>query len=99
VYVSLYEANANVCVSENVFYYDNDLSAELKQAIYDNDHEDVKIYLSMLHDGEYWIQDTINDIYLELVELYTDECKDELTDEGFDEPQCQDILSLTANNN
>jgi hypothetical protein len=98
VYVSLYEANANVCVSENVFYYDNDLSAELKQAIYDNDHSDVKIYLSMLYDGEYWIQDTINDIYLELVELYTDLCKDELTDEGFDEPKSIDMLNLIANN-
>ena len=98
VYVSLYEANANVCVSENVFYYDNDLSAELKQAIYDNDHSDVKIYLSMLFDNEYWIQDTINDIYLELVELYTDMCKDELTDEGFDEPKSIDMLNLIANN-
>lgn len=98
VYVSLHDANANVCVSENVFYYDNDLSAELKQAIYDNDHSDVKIYLSMLYDGEYWIQDTIQDIYLELVELYTDMCKDELTDEGFDEPKSIDMLNLIANN-
>jgi hypothetical protein len=98
VWVSLHDANANVCVSENVFYYDNDLSAELKQAIYDNDHEDVKIYLSMLYDGDYWIQDTINDIYLELVELYTDMCKDELTDEGFDEPKSIDMLNLIANN-
>jgi len=98
VWVSLHDANANVCVSENVFYYENDLSAELKQAIYDNDHEDVKIYLSMLYDGDYWIQDTINDIYLELVELYTDMCKDELTDEGFDEPKSIDMLNLIANN-
>ena len=90
--------DGDICVSENVFYYDNDLSAELKQAIYDNDHGDVKIYLSMLHDGEYWIQDTINDIYLELVELYTDMCKDELTDEGFDEPRSVDMLNLIANN-
>ena len=97
VYVSTHDAGI-VCVSENVFYYDNDLGAEFKQAIYDNDHEDVKIYLSMLHDGEYWIQDTINDIYLELVELYTDTCKDELTDEGFDEPKSIDMLNLIANN-
>ena len=109
MYISLYEANANVCVSENVFYYDNDLSAELKQAIYDNDHSDVKIYLSMLHDGEYWIQDTIQDIYLELVELYTDLSVDELEDEGwkklewnqsdqeFKKPST-DMLNLIANN-
>ena len=49
----------------------------------------------MLHDGEYWIQDAINDIYLELVELYTDTCKDELTEEDFVEP---DMLLMLANN-
>ena len=97
VYVSTHDAGT-VCVSENVYYYDNDLASSFKQAIYDNDHEDVKIYLSMLNDGEYWIDEVINDIYLELVELYTDECKDELTDEGFNEPQCQDMLNLAANN-
>ena len=98
VYVSTHDGDCDICVSENVFYYDNDLSAELKQAIYDNDHSDVKIYLSMLFDNEYWIQDTIQDIYLELVELYTDMCKDELTDEGFDEPRSIDMLNLIANN-
>ena len=97
VYVSTHDAGS-VCVSEDVHQYDNDLGSELKQAIHDNDHEDVKIYLSMLHDGEYWIDETIGDIYIELVELYTDMCKDELTDEGFKEPQCQDMLNLAANN-
>ena len=98
VYVSLHDANANVCVSENIFYYDNDLAQEFTQAIYDNDHSDVKIYLSMLHDGEYWIEDAIREIYISLVELYTDMCKDELTDEGFDEPKSVDMLNLIANN-
>ena len=97
VYVSTHDAGS-VCVSENVFYYDNDLGAELKQAIYDNDHSDVKIYLSMLYDGDYRIDEAISDIYLELIELYTDECKDELTDEGFDEPKSIDMLNLIANN-
>ena len=98
VWVSTNDIN-KINVSEDVHYYDNDLAAEFKQAIYDNDHSDVKIYLSMLYDGEYWIQDAINDIYLELVELYTDTCKDELTDKGFDEPAtCLDILNLVANN-
>jgi hypothetical protein len=98
VYVSTNDSNEPICVSEHVFYYENDLSAELKQAIYDNDHSDVSIYLSMLYDGEYWIEDTIRDIYIELVELYTDECKNELTDEGFDELKSLDILNLIANN-
>ncbi len=97
VYVSTHDAGS-VCVSENVYYYDNDLAKSFTQAIYDNDHSNVKIYLSMLYDGDYWIDEAINDIYIGLVELYTDECKDELTDEGFNEPQCQDMLNLTANN-
>ena len=104
VYVSTPDAQGNICISEDVFYYDNDLAAEFKQAIYDNDHGDVKIYLSMLHDGEYWIDDAIRDVYLELVELYTDECKDELEDEGWEEladPSEEpsiDMLNLIANN-
>ena len=104
VFVSTPDAQGDICVSENIFYYDNDLAAELTQAIYDNDHGDVKIYLSMLNDGEYWIDDAIRDIYLELVESYTDECKDELEDEGWmeltdpsDEPSI-DMLNLIANN-
>ena len=85
VWISTHDAQGSICVSENVFYYDNDLSKELKQAIYDNNYgTDAKIYISMLFDEEWWIQDTIQDIYLELVELYTDECKEELTNEGFD---------------
>eukprot|EP01047_Picozoa_sp_COSAG01_P022804 COSAG01_NODE_1366_length_10560_cov_6.608642_16_plen_176_part_00 len=104
VYVSLHDDNANVCISENIFYYDNDLANEFQQAIYDNDHGDVKIYLSMLHDGEYWIDDALRDIYIELVDLYTDMCKDELTDEGWEEladPSKEpsiDMLNLIANN-
>ena len=39
--------------------------------------------------------EAIGDIYLELVELYTDICKDELTEENFVEP---DMLLMIANN-
>ena len=97
VYVSTHDMKT-INISENVYYYDNDLASSFKQAIYDNDHSDVKIYLSMLYDGDSWIDEAICDIYLELVELYTDECKDELTDEGFDEPKSIDMLNLIANN-
>ncbi len=97
VYVSTHDGNGNICVSENVFYYDNDLAQEFKQAIRDNDHGDAKIYLSMLHDGEYWIQDAIQDLYMELDEYYTDLCKDELENEGYVQPST-DMLNLIANN-
>ena len=81
-----------------MYQNDSDLISVFKQAVYDNDHGDVKIYLSMLYDNEYWVEEAISDIYLELVKLYTDMCKDDLTDEGFNEPQCQDMLNLVANN-
>ena len=94
VYVSTHDLN-NVRVSEQVFYYDGDLGRAFKQAIYDCDHGDVTIHLSMLYDDHWWVQDVINEIYLELVELYTDMCKDELTEEDFVEP---DMLLMLANN-
>ena len=104
VYVSTPNGDGDICVSENIFYYDNDLATEFTQAIYDNDHGDVKIYLSMLYDGEYWIEDAVREIYISLVELYTDMCKDELTDEGWTEltdlstKPSTDMLNLIANN-
>ena len=97
VYVSTHDGSGNICVSENVFYYDNDLAEEFKQAIYDNDHGDAKIYLSMLHDGEYWIQDAIQDLYIKLAGDCANLCKDELEDEGYIQPST-DMLNLIANN-
>ena len=94
VYVSTHDPN-KISVNEHIFYSDNDLGEELKQAILDNDHSDVEIYLSMVHDNEYWVQDAINDLYTDLVDHYTDLCKNELTDEGFNEP---DMLLMLANN-
>ena len=94
VYVSTHSSR-EVSVCENVFQYDNELGEEFKQAIKDNDHGGSVIYLSMLHDDAYWIQETIQELYTELVKLYTETCKDELTDEGFNEP---DMLLMLANN-
>ena len=83
VWISTY-MHDKVCVSENVFYYDNDLAEEFKQAVVDNDHSDVKIYVDDIHDDNHWLQDAIRDLYIELVELYTDTCKEELVDEGYE---------------
>ena len=103
VYVSTHDIDS-ISVNEHVFYYENDLGDELKQAIKDNDHNDAVIYLSMLHDVEYWVQDAINDLYTDLVDHYTDLCKEELEDEGFLEPidhadaSGVDTLLMMANN-
>ena len=83
VWVSTYEQN-KVCVSENIFYYDNDLADEFKTAVYDNDHSDVKIYVDDIHDDNYWLQDAIRDLYVELVEVYNEKATDELQDEGYE---------------
>ncbi len=95
VYVSTYDDKI-INVNENVFYYENDLSNELKQAMYDNDQIDAKIFVSMLNE-EYWVQDAIQELYMELVDYYTNECKDELEEEGYPEPNA-DILNLIGNN-
>ena len=98
VYISTNDFN-KIDVNENVFYYENDLSEAFKQAIYDNDHGDVEFYLG---DPEAdYIQDAINDLYIELVELYTETTTDELIDEGYvkqTDASILDVLNLIANN-
>ena len=102
VWVSTYMQD-KVSVSENVFYYDNDLADQFKTAVYDNDHGDVKIYVDDIHEDNYWLQDAIRDLYVELVDVYTDMVRDELIDEGYedlptDEQTSIDLLNLLANN-
>ncbi len=102
VWISTYMQD-KVSVSENVFYYDNDLADQFKTAVYDNDHSDVKIYVDDIHEDNYWLQDAIRDLYVELVDVYTDMVRDELIDEGYedlptDEQTSVDLLNLIANN-
>ena len=64
IYIST-DDPANVDVNENVFYYDNDLGAELVRAlIVDKIDPGSKIHIGMLNDGEYWIEDA----YVEIIE-------------------------------
>ena len=88
-----------MCISEDVHYYDNDLASVLVQAVIDADHGDAEIYLSALHDHESWIQDAMNELYVDLYELYVDEITDELIDEGYQKQLgAVDLLNLLANN-
>jgi len=102
VWVSTYDTS-KISVNEHVFYYDSDLAGEFKQAVYDADHGDAKIYVDDIHDDNYWLQDAIRDLYIELVEFYTEKVKEELLDEGYedlptDEQTSMDLLNLLANN-
>lgn len=84
VWVSTH-SNDKISVNENVFYYDQDLGEQFKQAVYDNDHGDVVFYIDDICEYNQWLQDAINDMYIELVELYTDMVTDELLDEGYEQ--------------
>ena len=98
VYISTNDFN-KIDVNENIFYYENDLSEAFKQAIYDNDHGDVEFYLG---DPEAdYIQDAICELYIELVDLYTEIVTNELIDEGYTikpDTSMLDVLNLIANN-
>ena len=100
IIVATHDIN-KICVSENVYQYDNELQEILVQAVLDADHGDAQIYLSMLHDNESWIQDAMNELYIDLYKLYVDEITDELFDEGYvkqTDASMLDVLNLLATN-
>jgi len=78
VYVTTYD-DRNISVNENVHYYDNDLGKELKQAI----REGIEIYISDI--DNYYIADTIKELYLDLCDLKEQEIVDNLIDEGYEQ--------------
>ena len=96
VHISTHDFN-KIEVSSNIFYYDSDLCAAFKEAVYDNDHGDVQFYLGDI-EADY-IQDAICELYIDLVELYTETTIDELIDEGYQKQLgAVDLLNLLANN-
>jgi len=100
VYVGAHDPD-KMCISEDVHYYDSDLSSILVQAVIDADHGDAEIYLSALNDGESWITDAMSELYIDLYKLYVEEITDELFDEGYvKQPDASmlDVLNLIANN-
>jgi len=98
VYISTYDTQT-INVSENVFQYDTSMSSEFKQAVYDNDHGDVKFYVSDIYAD--FIDEAICELYIDLVDLYTDIVTNELIDEGYikeADTSMVDLLNLIANN-
>mgnify|MGYP003328819581 FL=1 len=78
VYVATYD-DQNVSVSENVHYYDNNLGAQLTQAI----TQGWKIYLADMDD--YYVTDVMRELYTNLCEKRQEEIVVELIDEGYEE--------------
>ena len=98
VYISTHDFN-KIEVSENIFYHNNDLCSAFKNAVHDNDHGDVLFYVD---DAEAdYIQEAICELYIELVDHYTDIVTNELIDEGYTlkpDTSAVDLLNLIANN-
>ena len=76
IFVATHDTNS-VCVSEDIHYYDSDLSSVLQDAIKDGGEIYVDDY------NQDFIDDAIQELYLYLAERMHQEVVDELLDEGY----------------
>ena len=76
VFVACYNTD-NICVSEDIHYYDSDLSNKLQDAIQDGG----EIYVDDLY--QCFIDDAIQELYVYLAERFHEQAIDELEDEGY----------------
>ena len=79
VWVTTSGDGRNVCIGEDVHYYDNDLSEKLVEAM--TDYNEL-IYVEDLE--EYYVQDAVRAVYDEYVNDMKQEVEDELVEEGFE---------------
>jgi hypothetical protein len=77
VYISTHDTR-NICVNENVHYYESSLSEELQDAIKNSG----EIYVDDLFQD--FIDDAIQEMYLYLAERFHEQATDELQDEGYE---------------
>jgi len=76
VYITTHDTR-NICVSENVNYYESELSGHLQDAIRDSG----VVYVDDLYQD--FIDDAIQELYVYLAERFHDQAIDELEDEGY----------------
>jgi len=76
IFVATHDTNS-VCVSEDIYYYDSDLSSVLQDAIKDSGEIYVDDY------NQDFIDDAIQELYVYLAERFHDQAIDELEDEGY----------------
>ena len=76
IFVATHNTNS-VCVSEDIHYYDSDLSSVLQDAIKDGG----EIYVDDYHQD--FIDDAIQELYVMLAERFHEQAIDELEDEGY----------------
>ena len=77
VYISTSDTR-NLCVNENIHYYESSLSEELQDAIRNSG----EIYVDDLYQD--FIDDAIQELYLYLAERFNEQALDELQDEGYE---------------
>ena len=77
VYISTSDTR-NICVNENIHYYESSLGEELQDAIKNSG----EIYVDDLYQD--FIDDAIQELYLYLAEKFNEQALDELQDEGYE---------------
>ena len=79
VWVATSGDGRNVCIMEDVHYYENDLADRLVDAMTDYNEE---IYVDDL--DSYYVQDAVSDVYDEYVNDMKQEVENELIEEGYE---------------
>ena len=79
VWVTTSGDGRNVCINEDVHYYDNDLSDKLVEAM--TDYNEL-IYVEDLE--EYYVQDAVREVYDSYVNDIKQEVENELIEEGYE---------------
>ena len=82
VWIATHGDGSNVCVSEDVHYYDGELSERLQEAM--TDYNEL-IYVDDLE--AYYVEDAIVSAYQDLYEDKEQEITDELIEQGYDWPE------------
>jgi hypothetical protein len=88
VFVATSGDGTNICINEDVYYYDNDLSDALYYAMINNYNE--LIYVDDL--GAYYVQDAIDRAWETFIDDMVGEVEDELIEQGY-ERETNDILN------
>jgi len=78
VWVATSGDGRNVCINEDVHYYENDLSEKLVEAM--TDYNSI-IYVDDLE--SYYVQDAVTEVYDEYVNDMKQEVENELIEEGY----------------
>ena len=78
VFIATSGDGRNICINEDVYYYENDLSDALYNAMFDYNE---LIYVDDL--GAYYVQDAIDRAWEEYVEEMAQEVENELIEQGY----------------